>query len=96
MPFDLPLPKGLRKLWKIKIQDKELLFEEPHGTIWRRNRKWRFGLRSRRFLDPRPDPGEVPDGILALIDQNHQELSRQWDARFPTNPVAGQANGDDE
>ena len=30
----MPLPKKLRNLWKVKIQDKELLYEQPHVTIW--------------------------------------------------------------
>ncbi len=89
MPYDLPLPRRLQKLWKIKIQDKE-----PHVTIWRKGQRWRYGLRSRDFLDPKPDPGEVPEEATELIDRNYQELRQQWDARFPRNPVAPE-NDDD-
>jgi len=71
MPYDLPLPKKFKKLWKIKIQDKELLYEEPHVTIWRKEIRWRFGLRRRGFLDPQPDPGDVPAAIRALIDASY-------------------------
>ncbi len=60
-----------------------------------RARKWRYGLRSRDFLDPRPDPGEVLDEILEVIEANYDELRRQWDAMYPTNPVAGEEDDDD-
>jgi hypothetical protein len=95
MPYVLPLPRSLRRLWKVKIQDKEPLYEEPHVTIWRRGEKWRYGLRSREFLDPRPDPGEVSDEILEVIEANHDELCGQWDALHPRNPVAGEEDDDD-
>jgi hypothetical protein len=95
MPYDLRLPKQFRKLWKVKIQDKELLYEEPHVTIWRKGIKWRYGLRNRDFLDPQPDPGDVPEDIQACIARNHEELCRQWNIRFPTNPVADEVADDD-
>jgi len=94
MPYDLRLPRKLKKLWKVKIQDKELLYEEPHVTIWRRDVRWRFGLRSRKILDAQPNPAEVPDEIMALISKHHSELCRQWDARFPMNPVTGTEDDD--
>jgi hypothetical protein len=94
MPYDLRLPKKFNKLWKVKIQDKELLYEEPHVTIWRKGTKWRFGLRSRKFLDPQPDPGDVPEEIRKLIDDKHAKLCRQWNIRFPTNPLAGEEDDD--
>ena len=51
MAFDFPLPKRLAKAgWKVKIRDKERL-EEPHVTIIKGTNCWRFGLRSRAFLD---------------------------------------------
>ena len=95
MPYDLLLPKTLRKLWKVKIQDKESLFEEPHVTIWRKETKWRFSLRRRVFLDPQPEPSEVAEEILRVIEANYDELVRQWDARFPMNPVAGEEDDGD-
>ena len=88
MPYDLRLPKKLRKLWKVKIQDREALYEEPHVTIWRKDEKWRYSIRKLCFLDPKPDPSQVPDEIVALIDQRIDELSQQWNERFPQNPVA--------
>jgi hypothetical protein len=96
MPYDMQLPRELRKLWKVKIQDREALYEEPHVTIWRKDQKWRYSLRDRCFLDPRPDPSEVPDEIVDLIDGQIEELTRQWDERFPQNPVAGEEAGDGE
>jgi hypothetical protein len=95
MPYDLLLPKKLRKLWKVKIQDKELLYEEPHVTIWRKDQKWRYSLRRHAFLDPQPDPKEVWDEVLKEIEDNYEELCRQWDARFPTNPVAEEQDDGD-
>jgi hypothetical protein len=95
MPYDLLLPRDLARLWKVKIQDKEALYEEPHVTIWRRDMKWRYSLRRLAFLDPQPDPGQVPARVLAMIERNHSELCRQWDARFPTNPIAGEEDDDD-
>ena len=95
MPYDLPLPKDLKKLWKVKIQDKELLYEEPHVTIWRKDMKWRYSLRRRVLLDPQPDLGRVPREILGVIEENHEELCRQWDLRFPKNPVVGKEDDDD-
>jgi len=94
MPYNLQLPKKLRKLWKVKIQDREALYEEPHVTIWRKDQKWRYSLRNRRFLDPQPDPSEVPDEIAELIEAQIEELTRQWDERFPQNPVAGEEDDD--
>ena len=94
MPYDLRLPGTLKRLWKVKIQDKETLYEEPHVTIWRKDTKWRYGLRRRIFLDPKPDPGEVPGAILRLVTVNYDELCRQWNIRFPRNPVAGEEDDD--
>jgi hypothetical protein len=96
MPYSLQLPMKLRKLWKVKIQDREALYEEPHVTIWRKDQKWRYSLRNRRFLDPQPDPSEVPDEIVELIEAQIEELTRQWDERFPQNPVAGEQDDDGE
>lgn len=93
MPFSLPLPKKLKVLWKIKIFDNEIL-EEPHVTILRKEEKWRYGLRRRGFLESEPDPAGVPQEIVDLIEVHYDELCRQWDLLFPTNPVASE-DGDD-
>lgn len=52
------------------------------------------GIRTLCFLDPKPDPSKVPDEILALIHQRIDELSRQWNERFPRNPVAAEEDDD--
>jgi hypothetical protein len=96
MPYDLQLPKKLRKLWKVKIQDREALYEEPHVTIWCRDRRWRYSIRNRRFLDPKPDPSQVPDAIVELIGAQIEELTVQWNERFPQNPVAEEEKDDGE
>jgi hypothetical protein len=62
----------------------DLLLPKRFGTLWKV-----------KIQDPRPDPAEVPMEIRNLIAQNHDELCRQWDARFPTNPVAGEEEDDD-
>jgi len=80
----------LRKLWKVKIQDREALYEEPHVTIWRKDQKWRYSLRHGRFLDPQRDPSEVQNEIVDLIKEQIEELCRQWNERFPQNPVAAE------
>ena len=80
---------------KVKIQDKEALYEEPHVTIWRKGTKWRYGLRSHSFLDPKPPPGEVAAEVLAVIDEKWDELCQAWNARFPKNPVAGEDEDED-
>lgn len=94
MPYHLPLPGRLRALWKVKIRDNERL-EPPHVTILRKEVAWRYGLRSRAFLDKQPDPGDVPQEILDCVERNYDELCRQGDRRFPTNPVAGTDDDDD-
>lgn len=51
MPYDLELPRPLKKRgWKAKIHDLERL-EPPHVTIYRKLRKWRLSLRDGHFLD---------------------------------------------
>jgi hypothetical protein len=96
MPYELKLPpKVSGQHWKVKIFDKELLYEEPHVTILFKTTKWRWGLRSRDFLDAQPHPGEVPQQVLTAIREKHDELCRQWDERFPTNPVHPSAEDGD-
>jgi hypothetical protein len=94
MPYYLPVPKKLKAVWKIKIWDNEVL-EEPHVTVLRKSTKWRYGLRRRGFMDAQPDPGQVPKTIRDLIDENYEELCRQWDILFPTNCVVEEVEDDD-
>lgn len=88
MPYKLEVPKPYQH-WKVKIFDKESLYEEPHVTILFKGTKWRYGLRGREFLDDRPNPSDVPDEVLNAIDANHDELCKEWDSSFPKNPVRG-------
>ena len=87
MAYELPLPHNLAvQGWKVKIADKEIA-EEPHATVIRRVKRWRYSLRSRSFLDDVPPPGEVPKALLKAIDVALAELVAQWDRMYPHNPV---------
>jgi hypothetical protein len=86
MPYELQLPNALKR-WKVKILDRELLFEEPHVTIVHKTELWRFGLRSQAFLDANPKPSKVSRKVMKEIMANLETLCRESDARFPTNPV---------
>ena len=86
MPYDLPLPKSLKQ-WKVKALDRELRYEEPHITIRHKRTHWRWGLRSRDFLDIWPDPRRVSAAVLDEIRRNYNELVAEWNRRFPNNPV---------
>jgi hypothetical protein len=89
MPFLLNLPKKLQQAgWKVKVLEKERL-EPPHVTIFFKRAKWRYGLRERAFLDPEPDPKEIPDAIMDELDSNYPKLCRAWNDRYPKNPVSG-------
>lgn len=96
MPYELELPQKVRQQhWKVKIFDKETLYEDPHVTILFKTTRWRWGLRTRDFLDEKPRPGDVPHQVLKAIEDNYERLCREWDGRFPTNPVSG-AEGDED
>ncbi|MGB8889261.1 MAG: hypothetical protein WCC87_21220 [Candidatus Korobacteraceae bacterium] len=42
MPYELELPARIKQQhWKVKIFDKETLYEEPHVTILFKLKKWR-------------------------------------------------------
>jgi hypothetical protein len=38
-------------------------------------------------MDAKPDPSEVPTGIIDLIKDAWQQLCDEWDAMYPNNPV---------
>jgi hypothetical protein len=69
------------------VQDREALYEEPHITIWRKAVRYRFSLRRRVFLDPKPDPSAIPQSLLTHIYIHWEDLCDAWNARFPANPV---------
>jgi hypothetical protein len=87
MPFKLALPATLEQIWKVKILDKETLYEEPHVTILRKMQKWRWSLRRKIFLDINPPVKDVDAGVLTAIEANLDELRRHWNVLFPKNPV---------
>ena len=87
MPERLPLPKRLSvEGWKVKIRDLEH-GEPPHATVIRGTTDWRWDLRSRKFMDRKPNPRDVPDQLVRLLRAHDTELVRAWDATFPDNPV---------
>jgi hypothetical protein len=40
------------------------------------------------FMDVDPPPDDVPEEIVAFIDQNLERLRTEWDGMYPSNPVA--------
>jgi hypothetical protein len=98
VPFDLPLPAALRKArWKVKIREKESR-EPPHVTILRGTQAWRIDLRAGEFMDQQPDPSDVPEEIIAFVkeEENWSLLCEEWDRKYPTNPVHGQEDTEEE
>ena len=87
MPYDVPLPHGIRALWKAKILDREVPREEPHVTIICKTRRWRYAIRMPAFLDDDPSPRDVPDAVLAAIAADHESIVAAWNVRHPHNPV---------
>jgi len=95
MAFSLPLQAPwAAQGWKAKIRDKERT-EPPHVTILRGTRAWRFGLRSREFLDEIPEPKDVPEDLVDVVRHALPQLVLEWDKMYPENPVSS-AGGDDE
>jgi hypothetical protein len=91
MAYSLPLTAALKNArWKVKIRDKETR-EPPHVTIIRGTDAWRIDLRTGEFMDDSPDPSEVPDELIELIEDeaNWQLLCNEWDKMYPNNPVSG-------
>lgn len=87
MPYQLELPSGLDRRWKVKIFDNELLIEEPHVTVIFKTDRWRVSLRTGEFLDEKPVPDKIPGEVFAQVAANMELLQREWDARFPRNPA---------
>ena len=87
MPYDVPVPEQLRRLWKVKVWDAEVPREEPHVTIIRKTRKWRVSVRTLEFLDAEPPPREVPAEVLDAIRADLPNVTSAWNERHPHNPV---------
>lgn len=95
MPYELPLPRKLKaRGWKVKIREKERV-EPPHVTILHNEDEWRLGLRDRQLLVP---PGgrmkDIDPDVRRRIDENWDELKRQWDAKYPENPISSAEDDD--
>lgn len=87
VPHDVPIPDHLRKLWKVKVLDREVPREAPHVTIFRKAQKWRVGIRELEFLDDDPPPREVPHALLEAIQQDRAAIVEYWNRGHPSNPV---------
>jgi 2'-5' RNA ligase len=88
--FNLQLREALRKArWKVKIRDKESR-EAPHVTIIRGTDAWRINLRTGQFMDANPDPSDVPQEIVDIVQdaETWQSLCDEWDRMYPDNPVS--------
>lgn len=89
MAFSLPLPANLKNQgWQVKIRDKEIR-ETPHITILRKGRPWRWDLRERRFMDKTPTPSDVPEELMAKVDEDYTLLCDEWNKMYPGNPIRG-------
>jgi hypothetical protein len=86
MPYNLPLPDALRRVWRVKIYDFERL-EEPHVTIRRKRRTWRLSLRGGRFLDPGDRWSQIDGDIRREIEASWAILQAEWDRIHPDNPI---------
>lgn len=78
----------------MKILDRERV-EPPHVTLIRGLQRWRFCLRTERFLDREPDPDDVPAELVEAIHSSIGQLREEWDARYPENPVTSTEKSDD-
>ena len=96
MPFDLPLPAGLKKArWRVKIREKESR-EPPHVTILRGTKAWRINLRTGKFMDRLPNPDELPQDLLDHVKANWKLLCDEWDKKYPDNPVQEEQNSSEQ
>lgn len=89
MSCSFPLPQPYRSQgWRAKIRGWERT-EPPHVTLMRKTQAWRLGLRDLEFLDRRPDPSDVPAGVLAYLRRCTVRcaVARAWDDLYPHNPV---------
>jgi hypothetical protein len=86
MAFSLLLPSDLTSAgWKLKIRDQEGR-EDPHITFIRGTTTYRWNLRTRDFMDRKPDPGDVPDHLVEIANNHHGLLVLEWARMYPENP----------
>ena len=87
MVFVLKIERRLQSQgWKVKITNKECL-ETPHVTIIFKTTKWRINLRTRKFMDKKPPPRDVPKEIFDEVMQHTADLIQAWDNMYPLNLV---------
>jgi hypothetical protein len=97
MPHELKLPKRLKaEGWKVKIREKERL-EPPHVTVMCGKKEWRIGLRDKTLLVP---PGgrwrDLDDELREILENNWKKLQDAWDMKYPSNPIAGNEEEEDD
>jgi hypothetical protein len=97
MPYELALPKRLKRQgWKVKIREKERL-EPPHVTVMHGVREWRISLRTGEPLVP---PGgswkEIDEELVGLLESEWQTLQDAWDEMYPTNPISSVEDENDD
>ena len=98
MPFELDLPKRLKKLgWKVKIREKERL-EPPHVTILHRFQEWRVILRDGSLLPPSGRRADIDDEVWKHVVLHWALLQAEWDKKYPSNPIESEdkENGDED
>jgi hypothetical protein len=96
MPYDLPLPKSLKKQrWKVKIWDREI-GEDPHVSIVYKTTWWRWAIRDKTFMDASPDPSDIPQEVLDAISENYRQLCLAWNRIHPSDPVEVPPDPNDE
>lgn len=95
MAFNLRLPALLAKMrWKVKIRDKERV-EDPHITIIRGTSVWRVSLRDGRFMDG-GSWKDMPNSLQQVIQEPWQQLCNAWDEMYPSNPIRGEEEDNDD
>lgn len=93
MVYELSIPEVQKgRGWKVKIRNLERT-EDPHVTILWKNYSWRYNIRDSGFMDREPDPREVPDDVVAYIEEHLQELRDEWDKKHPENPIESRDSG---
>lgn len=88
MAFQLALPEPwASRGWKAKIRDRERV-EPPHVSVIFKTNTWRLSLRTARFLDKEPPPGDVPAEVIDAVQSNLASLIEAWNQMYPANPVS--------